>query len=244
MVTPRLDARPGRGRLLWLVGIAAVLMVGIIAAGLFWRHEAGAATDAAIGWLREAGPLAFFGAMAVLPAVGFPLMPFTLAAGPVFGPTLGPGWVIACAILAVAINVTLTYWLAARALHPLAVRLVGRWGYRLPQAGTDSAWQIAAVVRLAPGPPFWLQSYVLGIARVAFVPYLVVSIVVPAGYIAGVILGGDALYRGRANAAWFGLGLVVLTAVAIQLWRRHRAGRAAAAREARGTAADRAVPPA
>ena len=38
--------------------------------------------------VRDAGPWMFFGAMAVLPAVGFPMSPFTLSAGPVFGPVM------------------------------------------------------------------------------------------------------------------------------------------------------------
>jgi uncharacterized membrane protein YdjX (TVP38/TMEM64 family) len=220
-----------------------VLVIGAVVILVLWRAEAKTFVDATILQLRAAGPAVFFAAMALLPAVGFPLMPFTLAAGPVFGPTMGVGWVIVCAILAVMVNVTLTYWLAARALHPWVIRLVARLGYRLPQSGHDTAWQLAAVVRLAPGPPFWLQSYVLGLARVAFVPYLVVSTVVPAGYIAGVVLGGDALYQGGATAAWFGLGLVVLAAVVIHLLRRRQTARTADTRDARVRTADLGDPP-
>ena len=39
--------------------------------------------------VAAAGPLVFFGAMAVLPSVGVPNSPFALAAGPVFGERLG-----------------------------------------------------------------------------------------------------------------------------------------------------------
>ena len=227
METSRPDPFQSRWRSPWVILAAVILVIGAAAILVWWRGEAKAWMDATVLQLRGAGPAAFFAAMALLPAAGFPLMPLTLAAGPVFGPTLGVGWVIVGSILAVMVNVTLTYWLAARALHPWVTRLVARLGYRLPQSSHDTAWQLAAIVRLTPGPPFWLQSYVLGLARVAFVPYLVVSTVVPAGYIAGVILCGDALYRGRAAAAWFGLGLVVLAAVVIHLWRRGEAAGAA-----------------
>ncbi len=231
ITAPSMDSLPSaraRRHPAWLLPVAAALGAGVVVAALVWRGEAADAVDAVVTRLRDAGPAAFFGAMALLPAAGFPLMPFTLAAGPVFGPTLGPGGTIACAVLAVMVNVALSYGLAAGALRPMLARLFARWGYRVPEAGAATAWQVAAIVRLTPGPPFWLQSYVLGIARVAFVPYLVVSTLVPAGYIAGVVLGGDALYRGRANAAWFALGLIGLTLAALQLWRRR------ARREARG----------
>ncbi len=92
--------------------------------------------------------------MALLPAVGFPLLPFALAAGPVFAPTHGTGGVVACSILAVALNVALTYALASTSLRPHVARLMTRLGYRRPDPRRDRAWGFILLVRLAPGLRF------------------------------------------------------------------------------------------
>ena len=78
----------------------SVLAVGLAAvvAGLGHGVEIKSWLEAGILRLRAAGPWYFFIGMALLPAVGFPLMPFTFAAGPVFGPTMGVWSVIACAL--------------------------------------------------------------------------------------------------------------------------------------------------
>ncbi len=98
--------------ILWLAMLAAGL--GVLA----WRFDLGAQITRCIEVLRHAGPGPFFTAMAVLPIFGFPLSPFTFAAGPVFGPAMGAATVVACAILATVVNVALSYWVAARALRP------------------------------------------------------------------------------------------------------------------------------
>ncbi len=173
-----------------LLGVAATLALATQHAHL------GEWAGRCVGFFRAAGPLPFFSAMALLPLVGFPLSPFTVIAGPVFGPTMGVGAVIACVIAAVAVNVTLSYGLAAHALRPLVARLARWLGYTLPELPAGTAWEITLLVRIIPGLPFFLQSYVLGLARVPFGIYLLISILVPALYLGGVILAGDAMMRG------------------------------------------------
>lgn len=201
--------------------IAVVLAGGLVGAS-HWA-EIKAWVDEGVIRLRDAGPAVFFLGMALLPVVGFPLMPFTFAAGPVFGPTMGVGTVIACAVLAVAINVTLSYWLAARALRPLVARLADRYGYRLPAGMPSGAWQITTIVRVAPVLSFSMQSYLLGLARVPFIPYLVMSTLVPAAYLTAIILGGDALWQGRVGLLLVAAGLLGFTGAVVHLLQRHQA---------------------
>src|SRR4051812_21963177 len=73
--------------------------------------------DRCIDFFREKGPVPYFIAMAVLPIFGFPIGLFTLAAGPVFGPTLGVTQVVGWAVLAEVVNMSVCYWLAARTFH-------------------------------------------------------------------------------------------------------------------------------
>lgn len=150
-----------------------------------------------IGWLRMAGPGTFFGGMAVLPAVGFPLFPFTLAAGPAFGETMGGVNVALCALAAVAVNVTLSYWLARTVFRAVVQRVMVWMGFRLPELPQGAAWEAAFIVRLVPGLPFCVQSYLMGLMRLPVLPYTVASVSVPAIYIFGVVLGGEALWNGR-----------------------------------------------
>lgn len=187
------------------VMVGAVVITIALAGVLFWKDplvtQAGDLMERAIRLCREAGPLAFFSAMALLPAFGFPLSPFTVAAGPAFGPTMGVGAVVACAVVAVTLNVALSYWIAARLLRPLALRVVAWFGYRLPTMHGQSAWVATLILRIVPGPPFFLQSYLLGLARVPFSTYICVSTLVPLGYIASIILFGDAVAQGKGGAA-------------------------------------------
>jgi len=206
-----------------VLGIA--LLVGLIV----WAAQAAGArelVERVVLRLRGMGAAVFFSAMALLPALGFPLLPFALAAGPVFAPTLGTGGVVACAILAVAINVTLTYALASTGLRPLVAKLMARLGYRLPPPRPDRTWFFITIVRLAPGLPFWAQGYLLGLMRVPFAPYVVVSTLVPAGYLTAAIVFGDALMHGDRRVAFTALAAIVIISVAVFLIRRRMHARA------------------
>jgi uncharacterized membrane protein YdjX (TVP38/TMEM64 family) len=179
--------------------------------------------------LREAGPLVFFVAMAVLPAVGFPMMFFTLSAGSVFAPEFGTGWVIAWSLTAVVVNLLLTYWLADRALRPLMSRLMAWLDFRLPRVPAGGAWPLTVIVRLTPGPPYWAQSYLLGLMRVPLVPYFTVSVLVMAGYIVALVYGGEAITEGKGGQAVAAAGLLAVVIAVLQLFRRRTLRRQAEA---------------
>ena len=225
-VPQSLRRRWTKQHLLIAAGLGA-LLVGIVVAG--WKAGVEEEAHAIVLGLREAGPVVFFVAMALLPAVGFPLLAFTLAAGPVFGPTLGPGWVIVWCLTAVMANLLLTYWLANRALRPLMGRLLARFELPLPDKAAEGAWQMALIVRLTPGPPFWLQSYLLGLMRVPLVPYLVVSTLVMTGYIVALVWGGEAIVNGNGRLAFAAVGVLVVSVAALQLLRQRTARCRAAA---------------
>jgi len=207
-------------------GLAALIAVLVFVAFKTGLMEA---ADAVVLVLREAGPEVFFVAMALLPAVGFPLIAFTLAAGPVFGPTLGTGWVIVWSLTAVVVNLLLTYWLANRALRPLVSRLLTYFEFRLPDSTAGGAWQVALIVRLTPGPPFWVQSYLLGLISLPLMPYLVVSTFVMAGYIIALVCGGEAIAKGNGQLAFAAVGILVVSVAVLQLLRKRLARRRAAA---------------
>jgi uncharacterized membrane protein YdjX (TVP38/TMEM64 family) len=204
-----------------LVPVAVLLVALGVWAGLEWRPEIKEAVNQVMDAVRSAGPLVFFGAMALLPLGGFPLAPFTLAAGPVFGPQLGAGAVIAAGIAAVAVNTALSYWISAYALRPLVVRLFGWFGRKIPEIPAGSATEWTLVLRVVPGTPFFVQSYLLGLARVPFVNYMIVSVLVPSVYITGMVLAGDAIGRGDRSMLMVGGAVCALAGLALHFLRKH-----------------------
>lgn len=205
-------------------GVGAAAVLGLAAWGVREWGWSEACNRVVLG-LRDAGPLPFFAAMAVLPAAGFPLLAFTLAAGPVFAPSLGALAVVLYSLVAIACNLLITYWLSQRALRPLAERLLRRFAVRLPAGIGAGAWELTLLVRLTPGPPFWAQSYLLGVLRVPLVPYLVVSSAVLAGFVTALVYGGQALVQGRGKMALTAAAVVGVLAAALQFLRKQLARR-------------------
>lgn len=201
-----------------LQGAVALIVVGGV--WLAARHMGFASlVETVLAYVRDAGPVTFFMAMAVLPAVGFPLLPFALTAGPAFGPSLGIVEVILLSALAVMANAALAYGIAARWLAPFVERRRGR--LPLPSAGTT--FHLVFILRLVPGLPFWVQSYLLGLFRAPFLPYMVVSTLVPAGYLTGVILCSTAWLQGRREIAGFAFGAILLVGTVMHWVRKHYA---------------------
>jgi uncharacterized membrane protein YdjX (TVP38/TMEM64 family) len=212
---------PKKNRALFLkLGAAAVvvLVAGVLVArglDLMGLVQRGLAV------IRDAGPVAFFAAMALLPAVGAPISAFSLSAGPAFGERLGLGTVVAFALLALFINIALTYFLASRALRPLLEKLFVRLGYKLPEVEADDATDLIILLRVTPGVPFCVQNYLLGLARVPFGRYMAISCGVMWAFNGAVILFGDALLHGKGKVALIAIIIILALSAATHLVRKH-----------------------
>ncbi len=218
--TPSAGATPlhFRRRRRWLglgLGLFATLLVLA-----FLRLNPGFHPAEAVQFLREAGPWAYFSAMGLLPVIGFPLAPFNLAAGPAFVPSLGLLPVILLACAAIGVNVSLTYLLSKYTLRPLVMRAAAWLGYSIPEIPADKYLAAAFLVRATPGPPFFLQSCLLGIAGVPFLPYMIASLSVAGVYAALVIAGGDALMNGQMRIVLLCCAGLGLFATVLRLLRR------------------------
>jgi uncharacterized membrane protein YdjX (TVP38/TMEM64 family) len=183
--------------------------------------------DQGVDLIRDAGPVAFFVAMALLPAAGAPLFAFSLAAGEAFAARMTMTGVVATAALAIALNLALTYWLARYALRPLLARLVARYGYAVPRVTAQNALGVALLVRLTPGPPFFLQGYLLGLGEVPFRLYMIVSWVAVMPWAVSFIVLGKAAREGSFGQIGAILGGLVVIVVIVQVVRRKYAKREA-----------------
>jgi uncharacterized membrane protein YdjX (TVP38/TMEM64 family) len=102
-------------------------------------------------------------------------------------------------------------------------RWIPRLGYTLPEVNPRAAWHSVLAVRLAPGLPFWVQSYALALLGIPWAPYLVLSTLIPSAYLCGVVYLGEAAWQGRPQNILLGLALVGLAAGAAGWWRRRNA---------------------
>ena len=211
--------RPNRSLLIKLGVLAVVLVVAavLVARGLDLKSLVQQGLDL----IRSAGPVVFFVAMATLPAVGAPLLAFSLSAGPVFGEKLGLWPVIGLSLLAILVNMALSYFLASRALRPLLEKLFTLLGYKLPRAESGDATDLIILLRVTPGIPFPVQNYLLGLAQVPFWKYLGLSGAIIGSMTVALILFGDALLRGKGKVALIALSLFLALTAATHLLRKH-----------------------
>ena len=205
-----------------LVKIGVVLLVLAVGAFFVLRGvNLRELFERAMEHIRTAGPTVFFTAMALLPALGVPVSPFTLTAGSAFGERLGMPIVVALSLLALTINMVFSYALARRALRPVLEWLVKKLGYGLPDVEKGDLTNLTIILRVTPGTPFFIQNYLLGLAGVPFWTYVMISCIVIWIYTAAFVLFGDALLQGKGKMAFIAFGLFV-AAVVLTQWLRKR----------------------
>jgi uncharacterized membrane protein YdjX (TVP38/TMEM64 family) len=186
--------------------------------------------DRVITGIREAGPVPFFGAMMVLPAFGVPMLAFTIPAGEAFSTRLGMPGVVLVALVAIAVNLAFVYWVARYALRPLVVGLLRRAGYSVPQITAENALNVLLIVRLTPGPPYFLQACLLGVAQAPFRLYMIVSWLALLPWAVGGIILGKGLFAGNFAVVLLGLSVLIAAGAAVNWVRRKYAGRSSSNR--------------
>jgi uncharacterized membrane protein YdjX (TVP38/TMEM64 family) len=217
---------PEKKRKLPVVKLVVAMVAGLAIAIVMLRGvEPRAVVERGMAVIREAGPWIFFAAMAVLPAVGMPLSFFTISAGEAFASQMGMSGVIAATLGVIAINLALGYWVARYALRPVLCGLLARYGYSVPTVTSENALQVALLVRLTPGPPYALQTGILGVAELPFRLYMIVSWLAVLPWAVGAIILGRSLFSGNVGGIFVGVGVLVVAVVAVQLVRRKFARR-------------------
>ncbi len=175
--------------------------------------------EAVAAWVRALGPLWFFSAFALLTAFGVPVTFFALSAGPLYAPALGMPAVLGLAAACMAASMTLTYLLARYALRPWVSRCLAYLGYAIPEISPQRRRWFVFLVRVTPGPPYVLQSALLGMANVPFRLYFPISFLVCTVNVMMLIVFGAALAKGSFYLA---AGVAVALAVAALIIRTLR----------------------
>jgi len=209
----------------WKLIVAVLVLLAAAGAGFWWfqlhHFSARESIDAGIAALRDAGPWVFFTAYALLPAIGFPISVFHLTAGSAFTEKMGLGGVLAAAGLSLLVNIALTYWLARYGLRPWLEQMIGKTKYKIPVVVDAEQAEVTLLLRITPGPPFFIQGYLLGLAEIRFGTYLWISWVIAMAYGSGFIIFGDAILHGKGRLAFLGLSALVAVTLIVHLLRRH-----------------------
>lgn len=199
--------------ILLLLGCGAILLawqlgVDLAAAGRAWKQAE------AFLVLR---PWLLFAGLVVLPALPIPTSALLLLAGTVWRERP----VAACAIclLALTLNMSWTYWLAALPGRGLVVKLLAAMRMRVPELPAGNDLRMILLIRLTPGFPFFMQNYLLGFFRVPFRLYLPVSMACNGMISVGVVLSAAGVADGNLVPVLTGVALIVVGAVVVQ-WAR------------------------
>jgi uncharacterized membrane protein YdjX (TVP38/TMEM64 family) len=174
-------------------------------------------------WSRSVGPwfpLAFLAAHVVVTVFPFPRTAFTLAAGLLFGTTLGVG----LAVLASTLSALAALWLVRAAGWQLdrlvSLPAIDTVNERLRRRG----WPVLVSLRLIPAVPFSVINYAAGASAVKVLPYTLATVVgLTPGTLAVVVLG-DAL-TGHISPALFVVSLCTASIGVVGLVYEFRAHR-------------------
>ncbi|MDQ8186357.1 VTT domain-containing protein [Pelagicoccus sp. SDUM812002] len=159
-----------------------IAVVGLVFAIGFWQFarvgfDWRAVLEASSLWM-------FFVAMATLPVFGFPISACYIYAGVAFEPLEAS---LAC-IGALAVNMSVSYALTHSVFKKPITAFLAKRTWSIPEMSDYSQFRFTFLVRTVPGPPFFFQNLILGLAGIPFWTYLWISLLGQGGIAIGVII--------------------------------------------------------
>jgi uncharacterized membrane protein YdjX (TVP38/TMEM64 family) len=197
-----------------LLGLAALFAIAWYFYRI-WGHEAFRQ------WQQTADLVPFFIALAILPAFAVPTTPFYLLAGATFGivpALLGSG-------AALSLNLLLCWWLARGWCRPWVERLLTSFNRRIPPMDRRKAMRFALLVKLAPGAPTFIKTYLIAVADVPFSIYFGMSWIFTFLYATGFIVLGESITDGDYGQAIVAFALLAALVLGIYFLRTRLVGR-------------------
>lgn len=203
------------------IGLACLVMVAIAAGVVAWKMGMDLAalkgTWVQVNDYLVRNPSALFWALVFLPGLPVPTSALLFTAGVVWREKP----VMACLLcmLAITLNLTWTYWLAAGPARRLVEKMLAATTVQIPDLPRGDHLKLILVLKLTPGIPFFIQNYLLGFLRAPFLLYLPISILCNGVIGTGVVLSGVGLADGKLMPALTGISLIALGVVLTQFVR-------------------------
>jgi uncharacterized membrane protein YdjX (TVP38/TMEM64 family) len=172
-----------------------------------------------VGQVEQFGVPLFMGAYLVATLLPLPTWPLTVAAGVLFGPVRGVAIIAAVSLL----GSVAAFGLSRYALRGPVRRAIDRRPRirAVDRALRDGGWKAVALLQLSPLMPFGMQNYFLGASRVAWIPYLVGTVIGTLPSSAVYVLAGASGRRIAAldgPAKWSLLAVGVIATLALTAW--------------------------
>ncbi|HEX7261160.1 MAG TPA: hypothetical protein VF258_05040, partial [Luteolibacter sp.] len=199
-----------------LAGGALVLGVGAIL--LAWKL--GVDGPLLKSWWRQAEgflmehPWCLFLSLVFLPGLPIPTSALLFTAGVVWRER--PVMACALCLLAMTLNLTWTYWLAAGPARRLVEKLLAATAIQIPDLPRGDHLKLILILKLTPGIPLFFQNYLLGFLRAPFRLYLPISVLCNGVIGIGVVLSGVGLADGKLMPALTGVSLIAVGVVLTQ----------------------------
>jgi len=161
-------------------------------------------------------PAWLFLTMAILPAFGFPLSLFYLAAS-----ALPLYLAFPLSLVALASSISIGYWLAKGVMNPFLSIILARSRWKIPQVSPGQQRSLIVMIRFS-GMPFAFQNWILGMAGCSFPLYLVYSWFCQVPAAVAFLLLGESLWNGKGGLALAACMLLLFTMAAISFYRNRR----------------------
>lgn len=150
-----------------------------------------------------------FVSIAILPGFILPCAPLLLLAG-IWGTEFGVAQACLYSVLALTINLIWTYWFAYGPGRKIVNRLLKIFKYEIPELPSQNLNQWAVILRLTPGIPFIFTNYGLGLLKMPFVKYMLISTPIISITDCGFVLASAGIFGGSWKYIWGGISILII----------------------------------
>jgi uncharacterized membrane protein YdjX (TVP38/TMEM64 family) len=150
-----------------------------------------------------------FVSLAVLPGFVLPCAPLLLLVG-IWGAEHGIVKACIYSISALTVNLIWTYWFAYGPGNSLVNKILQKFGHKIPNLPSRNLLKWGVILRLTPGVPFIFSNYILGLLKMPFGKYLLVSVPIISITDCGIILVAAGIFGGGWKYIWAGVSILIV----------------------------------
>ena len=166
-------------------------------------------------------PILIYLALVLIGGLPLPLSPVIVFGGVVYTERYGLAAAVLICYSAMVINMIWTYFLSAYPMRRAFESLVAHFTDKIPEIPDQHKSKVPMIIRITPGIPFFIQNYFLGVSKVPFVKYLLISMAIQIFYTTGFVVSGGAIFQGKGGLAIAAISLLLVFGIVVN-WIRSR----------------------